>query len=221
MTTIEDTEGTVVSAEQLSLSQVAQLVNQLESMEANAVLNTLNRITELDPQSAQIAIPRIIGLVLHHNYEIRQQALVALMHIGRDASLVVFATRKCLHDARPEVRRDAIRHLSKLGSKAVDAIFELANCALNDKDPLVQELSCLAIANMGAQAKPSLPALVELLRSGGESQRIAAANALYKTAEYAGICRPALIQSLNDSNHQVRNLAALALEKMSQNIKYG
>jgi len=73
---------------------------------------------------------------------------------------------------------------------------------------------CL-LGQMGAAAKEAVPALLELLRSGGTADRKLAAWALGYLGRGTAEATPALLAAARDSDESVRMLANSALEKIA------
>lgn len=82
---------------------------------------------------------------------------------------------------------------------------------LRDPDPARQVQGAYGLSRLGADAKPTLPALVERLQKGTVLVRDSAALALGKIGPDAKEAVPALTAALKDDEWTVRRQAALAL----------
>lgn len=197
-----------------NLSIVNSLLEKLSDGNTNTVVTALGRISVMDKDSQKLFIPKIIALTLNQSKAIRYSALTTLGDMKSTDKVVLFAIKKCLFDKESDIRRCATDALSRMGSLAEHAIYELADRIVNDRDPIVQELCCYALAELGPNAHPALPALSQTLRYGTEATRVAAARTISRIGPEAEMLRPALIQALQDHNHHVRYFASEALTLM-------
>lgn len=191
-------------------STLNTLTSMLSSNTPETVLNALQRFSSLDSQS-QLFVPKIVALSRHDSKVIRQAAITALGKLRSDEKLIIFTVKKSLHDEEVSIRRIAASTLAQFASTASSAVYDLADRVINDEDSVVQELCCHALAEMGPDAHPALPALVQQLQHGNNEQRIAASRTISRIGMNANMAKPALIQALQDSNAHVRNFASSAL----------
>lgn len=87
---------------------------------------------------------------------------------------------------------------------------------LSGSDPTEQSKAALALGRLGEKTDQSVPALMELLRTGDAQGRWSAAVALGKLGAAAVDAIPALEQVLNDKDGEVRDAAADAIEKIKR-----
>ena len=191
-------------------SSLHALNEKLINNKAENVLSALQEISSLGSQ-AHLFVPKIVALSNNNNKTIRQAAISALGKLRSDEKLIIFTVKKCLHDEEVDIRRSAASTLAQFTSSSSSAVYDLADRVINDDDPVVQELCCHALAEMGSDAHPALPALVQHLQHGNNAQRIAACRTISKIGIHADMAKPALIQALQDSNTHVRNFASTAL----------
>ena len=191
-------------------SSLHTITEMLTSKNPATVLSGLQKFSSLDSQS-QLFVPKIVTLSSHNDKVVRQAAISALSKLRSDEKLIIYTLKKCLHDKEVDIRRIAASTLAQFASTASNTVYDLADRVINDTDAMVQELCCDALAAMGSDAQPALPALVQHLQHGNNGQRIAACRTISKIGINADMAKPALIQALQDSNTHVRNFASTAL----------
>lgn len=112
-----------------------------------------------------------------------------------------------LRSAQPGVRGPAAVELIGLGEVAALPVAGL----LKDPDERVRHMAAMTLQNMGAKARPALPALIDALGDGSADVRTTAATALRSFGADAAPAVPALIRALNDRESIVRLEAARTL----------
>lgn len=150
----------------------------------------------------------LLAQVLRHPDEsLRRQAAVILGRLGKDADPAVAALQECLQDEKlavyqavvlalckintntarqaiiqslrvddPMIRGRVSVALGRVGPLAVPALRE----ALKSSDRNVQCSTMYALGRIGPEAKPAVPALLEMLQDKDEYYRFAAGHALKK-----------------------------------------
>jgi len=191
-------------------SSLHEITTLLTSSKPENVLKALREFSSLGLHT-QLFVPKIVALSSHNNKMIRQAAISALGKLRSDEKLIIFTVKKCLNDEEASIRRSAASTLAQFASTASSVVYDLADRVINDKDVIVQELCCHALAEMGSEAQPALPALVQHLQHGNKGQRIAACRTIAKIGVKADMAKPALIQALEDTNAHVRYFASAAL----------
>lgn len=82
---------------------------------------------------------------------------------------------------------------------------------LRDPEEVVRLHAALVLGSLGEEARPAVPALLDLLTNGDVRGRRAAAWALRDLGPVAEDAVPALLEALDDPDDQVEELAVQAL----------
>jgi HEAT repeat protein len=148
--------------------------------------------------------------------EMRLAAAIVLARIGGEqAARALPVLRTALKDSDTHIQELVTAALATLGSRAKPAMYDLADTLTNPKNKtIVRRNAALAIAHIGAEAEPVVPALVKALeRSQPLEVRQFAAEALAQMkypANAKGI--PALLDSIqNDRDALVRQKCVWSL----------
>jgi HEAT repeat protein len=137
--------------------------------------------SELDPVVKKTALDSLAGLagpeqadsakdleplLEEKDPEIRLPAAIVLARIGGEsATRALPVLRSALKSPDAHTQELVTAALVNLGPNAKPAMFDLADTLNNDKNPvLVRRNAALAIAHIGAEAKPVVPALVKALK---------------------------------------------------------
>lgn len=110
-------------------------------------------------------IHRLIGLLDDAEADLRRRAAIELGRIDDADSEVIAALRGRLHDADPRVRAETLAALWRHSASRIDELI----AALRDADPLVQLIACTVLERLGADAKPAIPELANLVAANGDS----------------------------------------------------
>jgi HEAT repeat protein len=99
--------------------------------------------------------------------EVRLSSAIVLTRIGGPSSTDALPVlQKALKDADPHVQELAAAALANLGPNAEPAKFDLADALGNPKNStMVRRNAALAIAHIGKEAKPVVPAIVKALKA--------------------------------------------------------
>jgi len=132
-------------------------------------------------EDAKPAIPALIALLNVNDPSVQYQALVTLCSLGPAASDAVPSLIKCLHSPDVEVQRWALRALGKIHAEPERVIPILVEVLAKPQNPqyvvMLRTEALRAVRQFGAQAKPAVPRLVELL-NGDARIRSDTTNAL-------------------------------------------
>ena len=112
-------------------------------------------------------------------------------------------------DDNMEVRREALLALAKIGP-AVPGVKECVIEMASSED----ELSEIAIINLGKFGSDAVPALVKILKEGNKSQKRKAAQALADLEAEGKDALPALSSCLTSEDVLLRTLAKNAVHKI-------
>lgn len=193
--------------------KIFEINTQLKSAVSSRVMDALADINT-SSEEAYAVIPTLVSLTSHADPEIRMTVVQKLATLDFDDKIIVYAIKRCLQDKNAKVRKHAVKMLGTLGPRAAQAVFDLADRALNDTDPDVQRLSCHALGEIGPTSSAALPALVQLLRHSEEDLRLVAVQTLNILGDDSEMAMPALIQALKDQSTRVRKYAALTLNQL-------
>jgi HEAT repeat protein len=141
---------------------------------------------------------------------VRSACLVAVTRIAEPAAQVEALRRSLAQDSDATVRGVAAVRLGKLGPAAAGAVPELAD-SLDQPDESLTPKAVEALISIGA---PAVPALIPRLRSPRTTTRSWAVVALGRIGPDAAAAVQPLETSLNDEDSQVRQLAAIALQRI-------
>src|SRR5436190_19789002 len=124
---------------------------------------------------------------------------------------------KKLQSKDSDVRRDAAKSLSALGSGAKLAVPALRK-ALADSDLFVRRFSAEALGSIGVAAKDAVPELTLAMRDSRKEMQLAAVDALTKVGPSA---IHALISAVKDTSRDpvVRRKAAEGLGKIGKQAR--
>lgn len=151
-------------------------------------------------------------------------ALVLTRIGGEQAAPALKVLRSALKSSDPHIQELVTAALANLGPNAKPAMFDLADVLTNDKSSLlVRRNAALAIAHIGAKAKPVVPALVKALnRSQPLEVRQYTAEALAQLkypANEEGI--PAILGAIrNDPDPLVRQKCVWSLFALNSREKF-
>lgn len=162
-------------------------------------------LIELD----QDAIPALLDLTRSSDPDSRWWALrvLAVTPHSQTGWLVPF-----LNDPAPEVRQCAALGLAVRPNES--ATRPLVH-ALSDTDSMVGSLAANALVKIGSMAVPSL---IEVVKSGGPSQRILALRALAEIRDHRAI--PVMMQSMQEDSALLQHWAQEGLERLGLDMVY-
>lgn len=141
---------------------IALVKSEADTVVKKTALDSLAHLA--GPEHADSA--KELGPLLKDNDpEIRLGSAIVLARIGGEAaSRALPVLRKGLKDADAHIQELVTAALVNLGPTAEPAMFDLADALNDDKNSvLVRRNAALAIAHIGAEAKPVAPALVKAL----------------------------------------------------------
>ena len=155
------------------------------------------------------AIPALLDLAKSSDVDARWWALRALASTPHSASemLVPF-----LNDAAPEIRQCAALGLAM---KADEAATEPLVHALSDADSMTSSLAVNALIKIGNAA---VPALIEAVKTGAQSQRIHALRALAEIKDHRAI--QIMMQVMQEDSALLQHWAQEGLERLGLDMVY-
>jgi HEAT repeat protein len=146
----------------------------------------------------------------------RWKAAEVLGQLGEEARAATPALLAALHDPDPHVQTVATKALGEIGPAAdvVPALTE--RLGVGDRAATIRALS-----RFKAEARPAIPALLELLKDPDPRIRWEAARTLGKIGADAAVAVPALVEAFKDPEAPVREHAAEALGDIGPPAKDG
>ncbi len=138
---------------------VPLLIKALRDSEAGVRMQAATQLGGYKPAENRV-IQALVATLADKHFQVVAAARESLLAIGSPAGEALV---KALHDAKPEMRREACRTIAKLGEYD-SAIPELV-LRLDDEDASVRDVAMISLGTYGAaaakQAAPRLEAMVE------------------------------------------------------------
>ena len=135
----------------------------------------------IGPDAMRTAIPSFVRGTASPNVLVRKNAIMALLQVQDESSLVVSALAKSLSDTNVFIRALTAMGLGEFGKKAPQAVplvVPLLIKTLGDPDGSVRGSAACSLKVLGAEAKGAVPALLKSLKDEDEYARGTAAEAL-------------------------------------------
>ncbi|MCH7729806.1 MAG: HEAT repeat domain-containing protein, partial [Planctomycetes bacterium] len=160
------------------------------------------------------------GLDTKHRFFARRQAIDALRKIGPEAKSAIQPLSKILREAAPGPSRFGFRNgdhaaaldvLRQFGPAAIPALVDALKHGKNRET--CQSIGSLLI-ELGPDAKPSVPQLVEIIKDPDNNARLTAIWVLEAIGPSAQPAVPALIKILQGKDNVERSAALMALEQI-------
>ena len=152
----------------------------------------------------QQAVPDLIRVLSDKKYRLRSKAAYALAIIGPDVSGTDEAIPHLIEltdDYSPRARYSAVRALAAIDAPA-NVTLPVFLKALHDDDHQVVGEAAKALTEMGPEAKPALPALVEAMKQEGRASL--AASVISDIGPDASLV-PALLQIVKKGQSDTRD----------------
>lgn len=187
------------------MTALERLLEDLVSGEEKRAEAAIPQLIEMDAE----AVPALLTLTQSPEVDARWWALRALaaMPQARAEMLVPF-----LNDSAPEIRQCAALGLAmKPDESATDSLVR----ALGDDDSMVVSLAVHALIPIG---KAAVPALIEAVKSGSQTQRIHALRALAELRDHRAI--PIMMQVMQEDSALLQHWAQEGLERLGLDMIY-
>jgi HEAT repeat protein len=178
--------------------------NDEEPLVRAQAIFALGRLRAADEQS----LATIVSHLTDKEVQVRRACVRALRLIEAPRATVIPLVIKLLEDADPAV---AMRALSSIAEGGVEVVPALT-AAL--ERPEARYWACLALAEIGSQAKDAVPALIKALADERPEVRLQATIALAEIGPEAKPAAGALIRLVNDDFESVRVGALFALGRI-------
>ena len=186
------------------MSNLQSLLDDLVSGDETRAETAIPALIELEA-----AVPALLDLTRSPDVDSRWWALRALASSphSRTEWLVPF-----LNDPAPEIRQCAALGLA--GKPDESATASLVR-ALRDEDSMVGSLAVHALVRIGGAA---VPALIEAVKMGAQSQRIHALRALAEIRDHRAI--PIMMQVMQEESALLQHWAQEGLERLGLDMVY-
>ncbi len=212
-----DAAGALGSMGKAGASAGRPLIDLLKSESDDVVKKTaLDSLAHIASPEQAGAVGDLEPLLKDADPEVRMGAAIVFARVGGEAAtLALPVLQKALKDSDPHTQELVTAALSNLGPAAKPAMYDLGDVLINGKNSLlVRRNAALAIAHIGAEAAPVVPALVEgLKRNQPLEVRQFSAEALAQMkypANEKGV--PAILESIEkDTDSLVRQKCVWAL----------
>lgn len=181
------------------------LLKDLVSGDETRAEDAIPALIEMDAD----AIPGLLDLTRSSDVDARWWALRALASTPHSQTewLIPF-----LNDPAPEVRQCAALGLAiRPDESATRPLVQ----ALSDTDSMVGTLAANALLKIGSAAVPSL---IEVVKSGAQSQRILALRALAEIRDHRAI--PVMMQVIQEDSALLQHWAQEGLERLGLDMVY-
>lgn len=187
------------------MTTLESLLSDLLSGDETRAENAIPALIEMDAA----ATPALLDLTRSPDPDSRWWALRVLASIphSRTEWLIPF-----LNDPAPEVRQCAALGLAiRPDESATQPLVH----ALSDEDSMVGSLAANALVKIGSAAVPSL---IEVVKSGAQSQRIHALRALAEIRDHRAIA--VMMQVMQEDSALLQHWAQEGLERLGLDMVY-
>ncbi len=154
------------------------------------------------------SLTAIVAGLKDKEVQVRRAAVRALSMIKADRKVTIPLVVDLLKDADPNVATRALHSITEAGAEAVPAL----TAALTH--PEARYWACIALAEMGPQAKDAVPGLIKVLADEQPQNRLQATIALAEIGPVAKSAVLDLTKLLGDKSEPVRNAAVFALGRI-------
>jgi HEAT repeat protein len=175
-----------------------------EAMVRAQAIFALGRLKADDQESLRA----VVAGLADKEAQVRRAAVRSLAMIKADRKVMIPLVVKMLEDSDQNVAMRAVSAIAEAGAEAVPAL----TAALTH--PQAKYWACIALSEMGDQAKDAVPGLIKVLSDNEPQNRLQATIAL---AEIGPAARPAVLELtklLGDKFDAVRKSAVFALGRI-------
>jgi HEAT repeat protein len=167
----------------------------------------------------QMQVPAMRRTLKDPSPIVRLESVSAFRALDREAGTMVQSIRAvlkevALQDTDEEVRTAALEALAEILPQTKSRLSASVE-ALQDELAVVRFNAAMALADLGAEARPAIPALIHAhLWDQDAAVRVEAAVALWKIDRRDALAVPGLIKGLQHQNEFIRWIAADCLREM-------
>jgi len=151
-------------------TDVDDLIKQLKDTDTETRRAAARSLADAGAE-AKPAERALLGALRDRDMFVRRFAAKALGAIGADPKDTVPALRAALNDTRKEVQEAAATALGKMGKDGVNSLAAVVRD--EGREPEVRRKAAEALGALGANARPAVKSLVEVLKAppGGNNKR--------------------------------------------------
>jgi len=133
-------------------------------------------LASMDPP----AIPLLTNALKNPNPIIRANVVAAFDHLGTNSVMVLHLSIECAKDSDPDVRRNAVKVLGRIGKYKPEPLVPILIESLKDTDPIVRRHAAASFNDLGDKARPAVPVLLKAAHDPDRYVRSLAKSALKK-----------------------------------------
>lgn len=164
--------------------------------------------------AAKLGIQALTDALNDKDAAVRKAAVEALASMGPTARAAYVPVLKALGDPDMGVTTAVIACLARIGPPAKEDLERL-KAALDDRrNASIRYHATVAVADLGADAKPALDSLVKNLEDSDPQVRVASAQTLGRIGPGAKNAVPALTQALKEPQREMRLSAVRSLAQI-------
>jgi HEAT repeat protein len=195
--------GVIGSAE--AIPALRKQIGDADALVRAQAIFAIGRLRADDKDS----LAAIIAGLADKEAQVRRAAVRSLAQIKADRKVTIPLVVKLLEDSDPNVAMRALSAIAEGGAESIPAL----NAAL--AHPEARYWACLALSEMGPQAKDAVPGLINVLADERPQVRLQATIALAEIGPAANPAKLELIKLLGDKFESVRNSAVFALGRIA------
>jgi len=126
------------------------------------------------------AIPPLTNALKNLNPIIRANVVAAFDNLGTNSIMVLHLAIERAKDSDPDVRRNAVKVLGRIGKYKPEPLVPTLIECLQDTDPIVRRRATTSLNDLGDKARPAIPALLRATNDPDRYVRSLAKSALKK-----------------------------------------
>jgi HEAT repeat protein len=178
-------------------------------------------LATLTAAEAKPVIPLINQALKDGDKETRQLSLQVVAKLGNDSTSLIPQVRDALKD--PEVCKDALAALGKLGANARNAVPAMAEC-LKSEDETVRDAALKALGDLGINGAAATNEIINLFDKARDFKTREEGSAYLDklapvVAKFGRAAVPSLIKALQEDNAMIRWGACRTLGLMGSNAR--
>ena len=194
----------------LTPSELEALIEGLASSDDHVAVDAMHGLAAVGSS----ATDRILPLLRSKNATERTNALQTLAFLGLAAQSAGPALIEALGESEDEDKRHVLRALAAVGADAGATVRAIRPLLRDDARSGVQLTALYALGELGADAKPAVPAIIALLGGDDARVRLEAVETLGEIGPEAAGAVPQLVAALRDEDGLMTVEAAQALSRI-------
>ena len=184
------------------------------TLETRDKISTTRFTRRTKDESVAACIKRIVTDLNDSDRERRLRALRGIRYVGPEAREAIPALRDLTKDHESSFRQLALEALINIGPEEKGVLPALIEKLTDRGDPGLASIAADGLGKFGAKAKEGVPALIDMLRNGDESNLVRAARALGNIGPDARAAIPALSEWAKGKGETERSVATEAIKKI-------